>query len=63
MSNSAKKEYLIEIRKRYSSASRNEKSLMLDQFCNVCGYNRKYAIRLIRQKDIKQYKRKGIPKK
>lgn len=63
MSNSAKKEYLVEIRKRYSSASRNEKSHILDQFCNVCGYNRKYAIRLIGSKENKYYKRKGRPRK
>jgi hypothetical protein len=63
MSNSAKNEYLLEIRKRYSSASKTEKSLILDEFCTVCGYNRKYAIRLIRTREQSQYKRKGRPNK
>jgi hypothetical protein len=63
MSNSAKNEYLLEIRKRYSSASKTEKSLILDEFCTVCSFNRKYAIRLIRTKKQSQYKRKGRPNK
>jgi hypothetical protein len=63
MSNSAKNEYLLEIRKRYSSASKTEKSLILDEFCTVCSFNRKYAIRLIRKKEQNQYKRKGRPNK
>ena len=63
MSNSAKNEYLLEIRKRYSSATKNEKSLILDEFCTVCSFNRKYAIRLVRTKEQSQYKRKGRPNK
>jgi hypothetical protein len=63
MSNSAKKEYLGQIRKRYFTATKNEKSLILDEFCTVCGYNRKYAIRLISKKDQRFNKRKGRPKK
>lgn len=63
MSNSAKKEYLEQIRKRYFTATKIEKSLILDEFCTVCGYNRKYAIRLISKKDQKLNKRKGRPKK
>ena len=63
MSNSAKKEYLLEIKKRYSTASKSEKSLILDQFCTVCNFNRKYAIRLISKKELKANKRKGRPKK
>lgn len=47
MNNSAKKEYLKEIRKRYLSAAKNEKSLILDQFCTVCCYNRKYCFKAI----------------
>ena len=38
------------IRKRYHAASKEAKSLILDEFCNNCGYNRKYAIRLLAQK-------------
>jgi hypothetical protein len=63
MSNSAKKEYLIEIKKRYSSATKNEKSLILDQFCTVCCYNRKYPIRLFSRQENKYYSRKRRPRK
>ncbi|KAF0142136.1 MAG: hypothetical protein FD122_973 [Stygiobacter sp.] len=63
MSNSAKKEYLQEIRKRYFISSRKEKSVILDEFSTVCGFNRKYAIRLIRKKDTIPYRRKGRHKK
>ena len=47
MSPLSKKEYLAKIRDRYKDASKKEKKLILDEFCNVCSYNRKYAIRLI----------------
>ena len=48
MVNGAKKEYLRAIRIRYLEASKKEKSIILDEFCINCKYNRKYAIRLIR---------------
>lgn len=47
MSPLSKKEYLYKIRDRYKLASKKEKKLILDEFCKVCSYNRKYAIRLI----------------
>ena len=58
MSNKAKKEYLLEVRKRYFSASKSEKSIILQEFCKICKYNRKYAIRLINKKESKTFKRK-----
>jgi hypothetical protein len=63
MSNSAKREYLVEIRKRYFTATKIEKSVILDELCAVCRFNRKYAIRLISKKQTGYYKRKGRPKK
>jgi len=63
MSNSAKKEYLNEIRKRYFTAIRTEKSHILDEVCTVCNYNRKYAIRLISKKQKPHNKKKGRPRK
>lgn len=63
MSNSAKKEYLAEIRKRYFTATKSEKTLMLDELCAVCRFNRKYAIRLISKKQTTYNKKKGRPKK
>jgi len=43
-------EYLNGIRERYHSATKAQKKIILDEFCAVCGYNRKYAIRLLNAK-------------
>jgi hypothetical protein len=43
MSLSEKRSYLEAIRRRYHQATRAKKSMILDEFCAVCGYNRKYA--------------------
>jgi hypothetical protein len=63
MSNSAKKEYLQEIKKRYFLATKQERSAILDEFCACCKFNRKYAIRCINKKEAAYTKRKGRPKK
>ena len=47
MGTSEKRIYLEAIRNRYCQASRAGKSTILDEFCAVCGYQRKYAIRLL----------------
>ena len=47
MSGEAKKQYLIAIKDRYRHASKAERKIILDEFCHVCGYHRKYAIRLL----------------
>ena len=44
MSNKSKREYFRMIYPRYRAADAEEKSRILDEFCEVCGYNRKYAI-------------------
>jgi len=46
----SRREYLEAIRNRYRNSSRKEKSIILGEFCATCGYNRKYAIRLLRKK-------------
>jgi hypothetical protein len=38
------REYLAEIRERYRAENRQDKGRILDEFCQVCGYSRKYAI-------------------
>jgi len=48
MSPRSKREYVEAIFLRYKKASRKEKTTILDQFCTVCGYHRKHAIRLLR---------------
>jgi hypothetical protein len=45
----SKRDYLESIRQRYRQAPRKMKGLILDEFCAICGYHRKYAIRLLRK--------------
>ncbi len=40
-------EYLKAIYERYHKAPKEARGKILDEFCKVCGYNRKYAIRLL----------------
>lgn len=43
-----RREYLNTIRERYKNApNKRIKSEILNEFCNVCGYERKYAIRIL----------------
>lgn len=57
MSPKTKKEYLEAIYLRYKKASRDQKSAILDEFCQTCGYHRKHATRL-----LNNYKRFTKPK-
>ena len=43
----ARMEYLEAIYERYHKASRKRKGQILSEFCTVCDYNRKYALRLL----------------
>ena len=47
MARQSKREYLRSIYQRYQRAGRAQKTAMLEEFCKVCGYNRKYAIWLL----------------
>ena len=47
MSGKSKWDYLKAIYHRYRKASKALRSGILDEFCQVCRYNRKYAIRLL----------------
>ena len=48
MSPRSKKEYLENVFPRYKQAkSKEQKSKILTEFCEVCGYHRKHAIRLL----------------
>jgi len=42
---SSKNEYFAEIKVRYLSGSRSDKTTLLDEVCRLCHCNRKYAIR------------------
>lgn len=48
MSQRSKKEVLERIRARYLKASKAEKQIILDELTATTGYNRKYAIRVLR---------------
>ncbi|MBS1551375.1 MAG: integrase [Bacteroidetes bacterium] len=67
MSKKSKEEYLHEIKERYTKAGKEEKKKILDEFCTVCIYHRKYAIKLLNQSPFpeinKQRKRAGRKKK
>jgi len=47
MGKKEKRAYLAAIHRRYRRADRKAKGAILDEFCEVCGYNRKYAIRIL----------------
>jgi len=49
MGKNERQAYLKAIRTRYRRARKRAKVAILDEFCAVCGYNRKYAIRLLSQ--------------
>ena len=47
MGPTSKREYTASIKDRYLKANKSDKQKILDEFCKVCNYNRKYAIRLL----------------
>ena len=59
MGRKEKAAYLDAIRKRYQKAKRREKKAILDEFCAVCRYNRKYAIRLLGKQKKKLKAKRG----
>jgi len=59
MGKAAKKEYLHSIFERYRKAGRKEKKAILDEFCINCGYNRKYAIRLLSDRKKRPRRKSG----
>jgi hypothetical protein len=61
MSHKSKQEYLRAIWGRYQRVGRRFKSKMLDEFCAVCGYTRKYAIRRL-NRPVPQPRRRPGPK-
>src|SRR5215471_12277402 len=61
MARQSKRDYLRSIHKRYRQARRQEKSAMLEEFARICGYNRKYAIWLLKRPlpQSKAHRRRG----
>ena len=62
MSQKAKSEYLREIKPGYKRADKTEKQNILNEFCQICGYNRKYAVRLLNKKEEQNSKKKKSKK-
>jgi hypothetical protein len=62
MSLSSKQEYLGRIHGRYQRGGREHKGKILDEFCAVCGYHRKFALRLL-HRPLKLRRRKPGPKR
>ena len=48
MKREARYDYAAAIATRYQRSSREHKGWTLDEFCTATGYNRKYAIKLLR---------------
>ena len=59
MGGNSRREYLSAIQKRYFEATKDEKGLILREFCEVCKYHRKHAIRLLNQRKRGPTKRPG----
>ena len=54
-----KKAYLKQIKPRYKKVTKAEKQRILDEFCAVCGYHRKYAIRALNRRQSTQRSRQS----
>ncbi len=59
MGKNERQAYLKAIRTRYRRARKKVKVTILDEFCAVCGYHRKYAIRLLNQRGKPHRKRRA----
>jgi hypothetical protein len=55
----SKREYVLAIWERYQRVGRRFKSKILDEFCAVCGYTRKYAIGLLSRKPRRRERKPG----
>ena len=63
MVNESRSEYRAAITGRYRKAGRKYKKLILDEFCRICGYHRKHAIRLLREAAPRQQGQRGARRK
>jgi hypothetical protein len=49
MSNEVRRQYLERVRFRYQKGSKKQKTLILDEFCEVCEISRKHAIKMLHE--------------
>lgn len=59
MSQNSKREYLEKMKWRYERRGREGRSVLLDELCEVCGYSRKHAIKLMNGSLAKNSKPRG----
>lgn len=57
MSKMSKREYLIQLKKKYWRSGKKQKSQLLDDFCEFTNYHRKYALSLLNKPLPKKWKR------
>ena len=56
-----KREYVVAIRSRYEKSGLEGKQRILDEFCAICGYHRKHAIRLLNRSEVVPKQKPGRP--
>lgn len=49
MKKESRMDYVESVYKRYRQSPKSSKTKILDELCNVCKYNRKYAITKLRE--------------
>ncbi len=59
MGGNSRQEYLAAILERYHQSTKEEKGLILREFCAVCSYHRKHAIRLLNRHRNRPKRRPG----
>ena len=63
MGRTSRWEYVKQIHPRYREAGRVERGRMLDEFCKVTGYHRKYAVRVLNGPPLEKRPRKRRPRR
>ena len=61
MAHRSRQEYIRSIYPRYRQANRRQKTMILSEFVNICGYHRKHALRLLNGPLPTQRIRKILP--
>lgn len=59
MTTELRREYLKNIRLRYHQGTKKRKTLILDEYCRVCGLTRKHAIKLLNENMTEPPRRPG----
>ena len=63
MTTELKQHYINRVRKRYFNGSKNIKSLILDEFCEVCGVTRNHAIKMLNHDFFERPPKRGRKRK